>query len=343
MPFEPGLKRDIVYYPYKKPTLPVSAPIKRFRKRRALAILVIVIGFLSTTYPISNNSHPQKAEASTTSPTELFSKLTEYPSSIPTKKPNIYAKTYMLIDDASSEVIIEKDARTPYPIASVTKMTTALVALKELPLDKVVEVRKSATQVIGSKINLRTGEKITILNLIKGLLIMSGNDAAYTLAQAYSDSDEITPFVDKMNEFVKNLGLKDTVYDDPAGLSEVGKSTAFDQVHIARLLLRTSPLDTIVATTDETVYSADQAISHPLKNSNRLIRSDENLYLSGVVGVKTGFTNEAGHCLIAAYKVNDRLYIGAVLNTTESTITASAAEMRKLFLWSNTVEFKPYF
>jgi D-alanyl-D-alanine carboxypeptidase len=202
-----------------------------------------------------------------------------------------------------------------------------------------------AANINGSDIQLKLGEKITVHELLRGLMIQSGNDAAFALADHYSPGDnEYKAFVAKMNEYVAVVGLKNTVFGDPAGLDdETGRSTAADLAHIARLVLQDPVLGDIIATAKTTIQSVDGAVTHELTNSNRLLLGDSPYYLPGAIGVKTGFTPEAGHCLVSAYQSAHGLLIGVVLNTAEYTITASASESRKLYTWADRyVEARQY-
>jgi len=261
------------------------------------------------------------------------------------KSPLVYSKAYVLLDSDSAETIIAQNADESLPIASTTKMTTALVALEKLPLDKVVTISSEPPKINGSVIGLKTGEQMTILSLLKGLLIHSGNDAAMTLAEAYSGTEgDSAQFVAAMNEYVKSHHILSTTFSDPAGLDDdTGRSTPQDLAQITRLLLQQPTLAAIVSTPAETITSVDGQISHQLKNTNRLIESDSAYYLPSALGVKTGYTPAAGHCLIAAYRWQGRTLIGVVMNTNESSNSASAAEMFKLFRWAdNSLELRSY-
>lgn len=254
------------------------------------------------------------------------------------KRPLIYAKQYVLLDANNAEVIVSQGEDTPVPIASTTKMMTALVALANLPLDKVVTVSNKPPTIQGSKIGLKSGEKISVRSLIQGLLIHSGNDAAFSLAEAYANEPgDYSKFVKAMNDFAASNHLVKTYYGDPAGLDdEVGRSTPRELANVARMLLREPFLASAVTTQEMTITSTDGQISHPLKNTNRLIVSESPYYLPNALGIKTGFTLDAGHSLVAAYKWQDRVLVGVVMNTIESTITASAIEMNKLFRWADS-------
>ncbi|MCR4277508.1 MAG: hypothetical protein NUV85_00610, partial [Candidatus Berkelbacteria bacterium] len=134
------------------------------------------------------------------------------------KKPLIYAKQYVLLDATNAEIIVSQGEDTPVPIASTTKMVTALVALEKLPLDTVVTVSDKPPKIQGSKIGLLSGEKISVRSLIQGLLIYSGNDAAFALAEAYADRPgDYLQFVKAMNDFATSNHLVNDTYGYPAG------------------------------------------------------------------------------------------------------------------------------
>jgi len=310
------------------------------RPRRWRYLWVAVTALLALTLPASPRSqaHQETSNNNGNESTQILDNLTTY-SYVKegASKPLIYSGSYILIDAETNEILISKNPYEPLPVASTTKMTTALVAVENLPLDQVVTVSAKAANINGSKIQLLPQEKITVRNLLKGLLIQSGNDAAMALAEAYSkEAGNYRLFAEKMNEFIKNNHLTATTFADPAGLDDDnGRSSAFDLSQIARLVLQNQTLRDIVTTPSETITSVNGQHSHQLKNSNRLILNDNPYYLPNAIGIKTGFTLAAGHCLVSGYQLNDRVVIGVVLNTVESTITASAVEMRKLFLWAN--------
>lgn len=251
-------------------------------------------------------------------------------------KPPVFAKNFALMDGLNGDILIGQRIDDSIPIASTTKMVTALVAVREMSLDKVVTISSRPPTAAGSRINLRTGERITVGNLIKGLLISSGNDAAFALAEAYSGKEgEYQPFLDAMNKTVRSYGLTHSTFYDPAGLDdERGRSTVRELAHIARIVLQIPSLREVILTPQATIASVDGQTTHELKNTNRLIQADTAYYLPNALGVKTGFTHDAGHCLVSAYKIGDRTLIGVVMNTVEYTTTASANESKKLYLWA---------
>ena len=314
-----------------------KSPISKFIGIGLLLLAVVLISpKQNSSALVSGSSSNQPTDSSLS---EQLNSIEDYVTLSPkAKKPLIYAKQYVLLDADTAEVILSQGEDTPVPIASTTKMTTALVALSKLPLDKIITVSNKPHTIQGSKIGLESGEKITVRSLIQGLLIYSGNDAAFALAEAYADEPgNYTLFVEAMNDFATSNHLTHTTYGDPAGLDdEVGRSTPRELANVARMLLQEPFLAKTVATQELTITSTDGLISHPLKNTNRLIIPDSPYYLSNTLGVKTGFTLDAGHSLVSAYKWQDRILIGVVMNTTESTNVASAQEMNKLFRWADT-------
>src|SRR3989344_1608807 len=313
-----------------------KSPISKFIGIGLLLLAVVLISpKQNSSALVSGSSSNQPTDSSLS---EQLNSIEDYVTLSPkAKKPLIYAKQYVLLDADTAEVIVSQGEDTPVPIASTTKMATALVAVAALPLDKVVTVSNKPPLIQGSKIGLRSGEKITVRSLIQGLLIYSGNDASFALAEAYADEPgNYTLFVEAMNDFATSNHLTHTTYGDPAGLDdEVGRSTPRELANVARMLLQEPFLAKTVATQELTITSTDGLISHPLKNTNRLIIPDSPYYLSNTLGVKTGFTLDAGHSLVSAYRWQDKVLIGVVMNTTESTNVASAQEMNKLFRWAD--------
>lgn len=246
--------------------------------------------------------------------------------------PQIAAKSVILVDVPSSYVMFTKNADEKVPIASTTKIMTAMVVLENYrdKLNDVVTITYPMIAVEGSDIKLTTGEKITVESLLKGLLIMSGNDTAFALATYFGGKDA---FVAEMNNKAKDLGLQNTNFRDPAGLDDEGYSNARDLAFLAAYAMRHQKFREIVNTQETTVASVDGRVSHELKTSNHMLKSDDAFYYPSTIGVKTGFTYAAGHCLVSAAEKNNHEILGVVLNTSVDSITASAQESRKLLDW----------
>ena len=269
---------------------------------------------------------PEPGKQAPTSPPEKTSSFSQ---------PQILSKSAILVDVASFYPLLEQNADQKMPIASTTKIATALVVLENHGdnLQDVVAITYPMINVAGSDIQLKTGEKITVENLLKGLLIMSGNDTAYSLAVYFGGKET---FVKEMNEKAKIIGLENTFFKDPAGLDDEGYSTAHDLAILGAYAMRNEKFKEIVKTSEATISSADGQIVHDLKTSNRLIKADENYYYPYAIGVKTGYTYEAGHCLVSAATKDSHTILGIILGTYEDSIFASARESRKLLDWGFT-------
>jgi D-alanyl-D-alanine carboxypeptidase (penicillin-binding protein 5/6) len=215
------------------------------------------------------------------------------------------------VDARSGEVLASHAASERLPIASTTKLMTAYVALKELPLGQVVEAAPYEAIYGESLLELEPGERISVRDLLYGLILRSGNDAAYDLALAAAGSED--RFVGQMNEYAAALGLSDTHYANPIGLDEPGNySSALDLTALARRLL------------DEPAFAkiADSrtALLRSLRPPRRIETIDDFLLEEPwATGVKTGHTFDAGYVLVGSGRRKGVELISAVLDTwTES-------------------------
>jgi D-alanyl-D-alanine carboxypeptidase (penicillin-binding protein 5/6) len=243
--------------------------------------------------------------------------------------PQIWAKSAIVIDSDTFYPIYQKNIHEPLAIASITKIMNAIIVLENYKLNDVITISSNAALTIGSDIQLRTGEQLTVESLLYALLINSANDSGVALSEQMGTDK----FVNLMNQKAKDMGLVNTVFKDPTGLSEENKSTAFDLAVIARYALKYPEFSKIISIPEYSIKSVDQKWSHELKNSNRLIQPDEKFFTPEVIGGKTGFTNEAGHCLLSIAKKDGHNLITVVLGTSEYTNTASANESQKLWRW----------
>lgn len=202
------------------------------------------------------------------------------------------AKHAILLDRTCKRVLYEKDAYTKVPNASTTKILTAIVVVENCKLEEVAEISQNAVNVIGSKVKFRKGDKITVNDLLNGLLLCSGNDAAIALAEHVCGSVEA--FCTKMNQKAKEIGAMNTHFITPHGLDNEGHySTAYDLALLADYALNIPYLANIFAKTTETIY-----INGNPRNINT---TNEMLHVyPNANGVKTGFTNQAGRCLVTS-------------------------------------------
>ncbi|OGE26714.1 hypothetical protein A3C26_01130 [Candidatus Daviesbacteria bacterium RIFCSPHIGHO2_02_FULL_39_12] len=206
--------------------------------------------------------------------------------------PNLSARAIFVKDLTSGSILYQKDANIPLPIASTTKIMTALVASEYFKPNSILTVREGAG-IIGSKVGLILGEDLNFRSLLYGMLLNSGNDAAYTLAENYPGG--VLGFVSAMNKKVTELNLTNTRFDNPAGFDNPKHySSAKDLAVITEEALKNSQLARIFATKETNIISLDKKYRHQLTNLNRLLSQ-----VKGVLGVKTGFTEGAKENLVA--------------------------------------------
>ncbi|MFA4814653.1 MAG: D-alanyl-D-alanine carboxypeptidase family protein [Candidatus Gracilibacteria bacterium] len=197
----------------------------------------------------------------------------------------------LAVDLETQATLYEKNATNRVPIASLTKLMTAALVLEENDPNAVVTVSANAASASGSRMGLRTGEEITVRNLLYGLLIESGNDAALALAEYNAGSE--SSFIEKMNAMADKLGLDDTHYKNADGLDNTGAySSARDLAVLTTHLLKDESIREIVNQSKITV-SSETGDEHELINTNILLGQ------LGIKGFKTGKTPYAGECLVA--------------------------------------------
>ena len=208
------------------------------------------------------------------------------------EKLGVLAKSWAVLDARSGEVLAGQAANERLPIASTTKLMTAYVALQEMPLDKVVRAAPYDAEYGESLLEMDAGEKISVRDLIYGLILRSGNDAAHTLAIRTSGSTE--RFVAEMNRYAAALGLANTHYANPIGLDQKGNySSARDLLTLTQRLLRMPAFAKISDTESVELQSVDPP--RRIDTINELL-----LMEPWVTGVKTGHTWGAEWCLIGA-------------------------------------------
>jgi D-alanyl-D-alanine carboxypeptidase (penicillin-binding protein 5/6) len=236
------------------------------------------------------------------------------------------AKSAFAMDNGTDKVFFEKNAHQRRPIASLTKIMTALVVLEKSSLDDTVTITPKAMDTFGDKKDLVAGEKIRMGDLLKIMWIDSNNAAAYALAEHAGTSEE--GFVALMNEKADKLGLKDTRFYNPTGLDEVGGenySTVYDLAQLTQYALKEDLIWQISRTEEATLYSLDRKQRHYVKNTDELLGNMDNIY-----GGKTGYTTDAGQCLLLVSESADhkRKVISVVLDAKDRF-----AETRKLVDW----------
>ena len=218
---------------------------------------------------------------------------------------NLNARSCIVLDRNSKKIIFGKNEYNRVKMASTTKIMTATVIIENCDLSQTVTVSKKAAGTGGSRLGLKTGDKITIRDLLYGLLLCSGNDAAISLAETAAGS--VQEFSNMMNNKAKELGLNNSHFESPHGLdSDNHYTTAYELALLADYALQNSTFRNIVGTKNYTITI--NGYPKNITNTNELLGS-----LDGVYGVKTGFTNGANRCLVTSCKRGEMDIICVVL------------------------------
>ena len=225
---------------------------------------------------------------------------------------NLSSPSAIVIDSLSGRVLYEKNGYDRRNVASLTKMITAIVTVENVKLDEVVTIKTGSGSIGGSTVGMKKGDEITVKALMYGMLMESGNDCAYALAE-YVGGD-IDTFAKMMTEKAKEIGAKDSNFKTPHGLDVEGHySTAYDMAIITRYALNNKVINEIVGT--NTIDIKFGKTVKTFSNTNRLLRTYQ--YADGV---KTGFTNGANRCLIGSATKGDLRVIAVVLGSETTDI-----------------------
>lgn len=218
-------------------------------------------------------------------------------SAEPIKEPDVNSRACVVIDRKTNSVLFGKNENSKKKMASTTKIMTATIIIEKCNLSDTIEISKKAAGTGGSRLGLKTGDKITILDLLYGLMLRSGNDAAVALAE-YAGGD-INGFAELMNAKALELGLTNTHFETPHGLdSNEHYTTAYELALLSNYALNNPTFAKIVGTKNYTITI--NGSPKALSNTNELLGNME-----GVYGIKTGFTNGANRCLVTACKRNN--------------------------------------
>ncbi|MDM8545935.1 D-alanyl-D-alanine carboxypeptidase family protein [Candidatus Venteria ishoeyi] len=238
----------------------------------------------------------------------------------PPPPPNIAAKSWLLIDFLSGQVIMEKNADEQVAPASLTKLMTAYVVFhelksKHLSLSDKVRVSEKAWRMGGSKMYIKVDSEVTIEDLLKGMIIQSGNDASVALAEFVAGSED--SFASLMNQYAARLQLKQTHFDNSTGMPGPKHLTsARDMVTLATALVQDFPEYYKLYSQKEFTY-------------NKITQQNRNLLLwrdNSVDGMKTGYTESAGYCLLASAKRDNMRLISVVMGTKSKKARASESQ-----------------
>lgn len=219
--------------------------------------------------------------------------------------PNVNSRSCVVLDRNSNKILYGKNEKNKVKMASTTKIMTAIVVIENHSLDQTVEASKKAAGTGGSRLGLKTGDKITIRDLLYGLMLCSGNDAAVCLAENVGGS--VAEFSNLMNAKAQELGLLNSHFESPHGLdSDEHYTTAYELALLSDYALKNPTFLNIVGTKNYTVTI--NGYPKTLSNTNELLGN-----LDGIYGIKTGFTNGANRCLVTACKRGNMDIICVVL------------------------------
>lgn len=221
---------------------------------------------------------------------------------------DISAKSAIVMDAYSNRILYEKDAYSLRPMASTTKIMTALIALERLSLDEVVTVSPFASSTEGSSVWLSPGEHMTVEDLLYALMLSSGNDAAVALAE--HTAGNVGAFSVLMNERAREIGALHTNFTNPHGLPDDNHYTsAYDLALISSKAIKNPKFKAICSTKTKTVSWEGSQWKRKLSNHNKLLKNYEY-----AVGIKTGYTKKAGRCLVSAAEKDGQLLVAVTLS-----------------------------
>ena len=227
-------------------------------------------------------------------------------------EPQVAAEAAIVMNASDKRVLYTKNADSIMYPASTTKIMTLITALEAGNPDSVVVVSPKAAICEGSSLDLRSGDRLKLQEALYGLMLVSGNDAAEAVAESVAGS--IPAFVKKMNEEAEKIGATRTHFSNPHGLPDPVNhfTTAYDLALITAYGLKNPVFANIVATRNYDVHFLNRSSVTHARNTNKLLTT-----YNGANGVKTGFTNAAGECVVASAKRNDVELIAVVLNSEE--------------------------
>lgn len=224
---------------------------------------------------------------------------------------NISAKSAIVICMDTGEILYEESATQKLPMASTTKIMTALILAEQPDLAKTIKVTRQMVTVEGSSMGLMPDDTVSYRDLLYGMLLASGNDAANTTAYALGGS--IKGFAQMMNKKAKELGLKNTSFVTPSGLDDENHyTTAYDLALLASVALKNTAFRAACSSKQAVLYYGNPPYRRSLTNHNKLLGNYE-----GLIGVKTGFTKKSGRCLVTAAERDGKRVIAVTLNAPD--------------------------
>jgi D-alanyl-D-alanine carboxypeptidase len=309
-----------------------------YRSRRYLIGLVIHLSLMFLVVSVSSSyatSLSSTSKISTTTkknqkktPPKIKKKASIKPSRTKIIKPVstvVQARAVYCVNLANNETLVAKNQDERLPIASLTKLVTALVTLDHMALDKEIEIPSHIKTVPKSVVGLKPGDMLTVEDLLHGMLISSGNDCAESLACAFPGGK--TKFIQALNKKARDLGAKKTEFFTPSGLDrkpanasddtkesdvQANMSTAREIADITRIAFSNKTIRSISQKKSHVLVSKLNSNRYPIRNTNKLLR--DNL---PVIGGKTGFTVRAGHCLASEFSSGKDQLVIVVLGSPD--------------------------
>lgn len=313
----PAPKINTEETPAKKP---VEQPETKHRfKRNKITAHKYVYSFLIATLMVAAFTAGNLTKGQEKIPTQIIADqnppevlgVSDETPKFDVEPPEVSAKAYGIFDMKNDTTIYTKNPNLLLPPASVTKVMTAMIAMDEYDLEKPVYIPANCTNINASKVGFVAGDTLTLEDVLYGLLVRSGADAACALANLYNEVD----FIDKMNQKAKEIGMERTSFENPIGLDsdKFQFSTVNDLEKLTKYSLKYGVFRKIVGTKEITLTSLTNTNrTYKVKNTNELLFT-----IPGTVGVKTGFTTGARECLIYLYEDQDKQYLIIVLGSED--------------------------
>ena len=255
---------------------------------------------------------------------------------------SVSAESAVLINGESGEILYSKNADERRGPASTTKIMTALVAIENCPIGKMVAVSPEAVGVEGSSVYLKANEKISMESLLYALLLSSANDAAAAIA--YEVAGGIPEFAELMNEKAAEIGLTDSNFTNPIGLHEDEHySTGKDIYTLSKYAFSNDFIKQCLSGSTYTLNATNMRGEKTIVSSNLMINPNTSVYYKYAVCGKTGFTDQAGRCLVSIASNKGYNYIAIVLGTeTPGGVRYEFIDSANMFRWAfNNFEYKP--
>ncbi len=274
--------------------------------RLLVALLVVLLVLVPPVPAVGQNTPP----------------ATPAPPAPPVTSPALRAEAYLLVDAATGQILASRGTDTARPMASTTKVMTALLVLESLDPSDMVTVSPAAAAVGEESLALRAGEQLTVEQLLQGILVKSANDGAVALAEAVAGSE--AAFVVRMNERAAELGMEHTRYANPYGLDDPEHHTSVeDLAHLWTQAMRLPAFQGLVTTAEASLPGGGP--NRSFDTSNKLLGT-----YTWMVGGKTGFTNNAGRCLVASSERGGRRLISVVLGAPDTAAVNAFTDTKAL-------------